>query len=213
MGEVLFNEYQDLSLYFYLLKKAIYNMKNNYFNYLLNEHTNLLNEEIDNSYFIISKILYETEFIPLVPMDDNRVGDALLIRKEYHETILNEYHFVINKTCNVLELLIGISKRMAHELFRSNEEMSDKECVFELISNLGLDRYTDNYLMNVIKRPKIINQKINNIILDFISRRYEYNGNGNIFPIKNPKEDQRNVEIWYQMMAYLIEKMSIFRRF
>jgi hypothetical protein len=34
-------------------------------------------------------------------------------------------------------------------------------------------------------------------------RTYEPNGVGGFFPLENPNEDQREVELWYQMSAYV----------
>jgi hypothetical protein len=39
-----------------------------------------------------------------------------------------------------------------------------------------------------------------------VARGYDENGNGGLFPLKNPKEDQRKVEVWMQLNAYIIEK-------
>jgi hypothetical protein len=38
-------------------------------------------------------------------------------------------------------------------------------------------------------------------------RLYTTSGYGGLFPLEEPKEDQRKVEIWYQMMAYLGENL------
>jgi hypothetical protein len=45
-----------------------------------------------------------------------------------------------------------------------------------------------------------------NAILDRVIRReYEPDGTGGFFPLQNPLEDQTQVEIWYQMAAYINE--------
>ena len=43
----------------------------------------------------------------------------------------------------------------------------------------------------------------------FINRQYEANGEGGLFPLKGVCEDQREVEIWYQMNAYLYEHHGV----
>ena len=36
-------------------------------------------------------------------------------------------------------------------------------------------------------------------------RSYAFDGYGGLFPLRKPHQDQRNIEIWYQMQAYLME--------
>lgn len=40
------------------------------------------------------------------------------------------------------------------------------------------------------------------------SRYYKSDGFGGLFPLSNPMGDQRYVEVWYQMMAYLAENVT-----
>lgn len=138
--------------------------------------------------------LYCKFFYSLIPYDNNRGLDGLDLRKEYE----NENHILMlrqdmNRPCNLLEMLIALSRRMAFILFDPGiikSEHDEAEYFWLLISNLKLDT---NYRNNL------------NIIEIFLERQYNYNGEGGLFPLKNPKQDQRNVEIWYQMMAYLNE--------
>ena len=48
-------------------------------------------------------------------------------------------------------------------------------------------------------------ENIDEILNKFIDRTYRASGYGGLFPLRHSKEDQRKVEIWYQMAAYLIE--------
>ena len=43
-----------------------------------------------------------------------------------------------------------------------------------------------------------------------LAREYSDNGHGGLFPLKNPKKDQRKVEIWYQMTEYINENYPIY---
>jgi hypothetical protein len=61
-----------------------------------------------------------------------------------------------------------------------------------MINNLDMDWLDPDDILDCIDR--------------FLSRKYDYNGVGGIFPLrKGASEDQRNVEIWYQMQSYLME--------
>ena len=80
-----------------------------------------------------------------------------------------------------------------------NEERVHK-WFWEMIDNLKLEQCSDED--PYIKEKTSNNNKLISIFLD---RRYNRFGNGGIFPLKHYTSDQREVEIWYQMMAYLDE--------
>ena len=43
------------------------------------------------------------------------------------------------------------------------------------------------------------------ILTKFMRREYDASGLGGLFALRYPKEDMRDIEIWYQMMSYLEE--------
>ncbi len=47
---------------------------------------------------------------------------------------------------------------------------------------------------------------IEEIIHNFVWRTYDSTGYGGLFPLDDPKEDQRKVEIWYEFCAWVEEK-------
>jgi hypothetical protein len=69
---------------------------------------------------------------------------------------------------------------------------------WKLIKNLKLHNMYDPLTS---RKVDIIDEKIEALIW----RTYEPDGSGGFFPLKNAKEDQTKVEIWYQMNAYVIE--------
>src|SRR5215475_243440 len=62
-----------------------------------------------NSYEDLFTRMYETEFVWFVPNDDNRMGDAEEIRREF----LNGSVRVWRRPISVLEILIALSRRCA----------------------------------------------------------------------------------------------------
>ena len=97
-------------------------------------------------------------------------------------------------------MLIALAQRLEFETALSKWEKSTAQWFWVLINNLGLDTFTDeNFDMEAVQEKVQI----------FLDRKYEKNGEGGLFPLKNPKEDQRRIEIWYQMSAYLFENYPI----
>jgi hypothetical protein len=68
-----------------------------------------------------------------------------------------------------------------------------------LLNNLGLEQCNDesDYDQNAV-----------DILLDqLIWREYLEDGRGGLFPLERPAEDQRDVELWYQLNAYVVERL------
>ena len=136
--------------------------------------------------------LFNEPFYHSVPNDDNRASEGQGLRDKFmndKEMKLDRYSY--SRSCSVLEMLIALSERMAFQIFNPMEEWEPNisGCFWEIIDNLKL-------------KP---NQSNAAIIHRLNSREYTEDGLGGIFPLDNPREDQRAVEIWYQMMAYLNE--------
>jgi len=134
------------------------------------------------------RILHDTEFVWFVPNDDNRIGDAFDLRREFWEG-----KPIPRKGVSVLEVLIALSRRLEF-----NADGEKEIWAGQLLKNLGLDKMYDP-----VTRRKA--EKIEEIVNTFIWRTYEVNGQGGLFPLTHIKEDQTKVEIWYQMHAYIIE--------
>jgi hypothetical protein len=73
------------------------------------------------------------------------------------------------------------------------------DCFWDIVNNLHLEKYTDN---NYTRSSE---KQVATRIDRFINRTYRPNGQGGLFPLIKPHEDQTKVEIWYQMSAYLME--------
>jgi len=136
--------------------------------------------------------LFDESFHYFVPNDDNRASDGTALRDEYMDetgrTLVRYFYF---RPCSVLEMLIALSERMAFEIFNPMKEPDPDRsgCFWEIIDNLKL-------------KP---NQSNTAIIHRLNCREYMESGLNGMFPLEDHREDQRAVEIWYQMMAYLNE--------
>ena len=148
-------------------------------------------------------VLHQTDFIDLVPNDDNRAGDGKKLR-EVFSTVTRSSANLGNDPCSILELLIGLAIRIEHVLGTPETYDQTDRWFWEMVRNLGLILYQDDDLDESSKRKQ--NEEI---LGRFVRREYTDLGKGGLFPLKWAREDQRRVEIWYQMMVYLDQFHSI----
>ena len=149
------------------------------------------------SYYELFKVLHNIEYVWLVLGDDNRAEYG----KELRRTFMNVHRQPVpygwnSEPCSVLEMLIAFASEAEFET-----DISSPEWFWRFLSTLRLDHLTDAVPQNP--------DYIETIIDTFIWRKYDYYGNGGLFPLDHPQQDQRNVEIWYQFCAYVHERALI----
>lgn len=156
---------------------------------------------------LLLKKLHSTEFYSIVPNDDNRGEDGKRLRDIFYDEMRLRANtasfFVPDGPCTVLEVLIGIAIRMESQLMDNPRTMQMPECFWILIDNLEISHCNDSEYFN-----QYGGEVIDEAIEIFLSRRYERNGSGGLFPLKSHRQDQRDVEIWYQMMSWLMENFE-----
>lgn len=147
------------------------------------------------TYWNLLKELFTTEFVWLIPNDDNRAEDGKALRAEFvlEKDLVDVAFEWVELGCSVLELMVGLSRRLSFEA-----EGESHFWFWQLLENLGIDRICDT-----ARLPK---DDIDQILYQVIFRDYEANGQGGFFPLKRTNEDQRRVELWYQLSAYVLEQ-------
>lgn len=167
-----------------------------YFVWLYSQVGSVKNRNRAKTYWELLRLLYQKEFMWSNPMDANRAQDGKDLRYHFRDetgTDLNDNGW-LDYGCSMLELLVALSAKLA---FEGEGEVQD--WFWDLIDNLGLTGCTDANPPD----PNIIEE-----ILDKVIRReYAPNGAGGLFPLAHSHEDQRDVEIWYQAQAYLLERL------
>jgi hypothetical protein len=138
-------------------------------------------------------LLFRKEFVWFVPNDDNRAVDGKDLRREFLEATNQEGtpDFLLIG-CSMLELLIGLSRRLAFEA-----DGMPRDWFWLLMKNVSLSKFTDDKPLPV--------DRVDDILERIIWRTYNPDGIGGLFPRSNPEEDQRTVELWYQMSGYLLD--------
>lgn len=161
-----------------------------YFNWLC---AKVLDPHINN-YYDLMRILHSTEFVWSSLGDKNRKEDGLELRDYFlNESGWEKEPLWFNEPCSVLEVLIAFAQRVS---FQTDIPVRDWFHIF--LNNLRLDEYRQ------VSRDDI--PIIEEILHVFIWRTYDSHGYGSLFPLDNPVDDQRDVEVWYQFCAWADEK-------
>ena len=149
------------------------------------------------------------EFRWSVDYDENRQADGFDLRELYvhhhPRTRRNDIRLLMEEPVSMLEVLIGIAKRLDFQLYDPEISSSGINYRFdELIINLELNDLDDSTDWSS-GRP---GRKVDDVMEVLLDRTYDADGNGSLFPLSenSHKVDMREVEIWYQMMEYMAEK-------
>lgn len=165
-----------------------------YLTWLYSQVGSVTERNPSRSYWKVLRQLYTKPFVWLIPNDDNRAEDGRTLRIDFlrEEQIDSTDPEWMQLECSMLELLIGLSQRLAFQ-----DDGEPLGWFWHLMENLGLEKYNDNTLV-----PE---KEIDKLLDEVIWRTYRRNGAGGLFPLKRARENQRDVELWDQMHAYLLE--------
>ena len=143
--------------------------------------------------------LHNTRFTYLIPKDANRAEDGLDLRRRFallrgDDRLPDVIMDILDGPCSVLEMIVALAIR-CEENIMDDPAYGDRtrQWIWAMITSLGLGGMTD---MNFDRFAA------DEIISDFLNRRYAPNGKGGLFTIKRCKADLRTVEIWVQLLWY-----------
>lgn len=172
-------------------------LKERYFNWM----TVLVmpQDRIRRKYSMLLNALDESIFHFTIPLDENRLIDGMDLRYRFgHQNNIPEE--VIREQLDItsvsmLEMMVALALR-GEEHIMDDPSMGNQMSTWfwEMINSLKLNSMSnDNFDQRwVAFRIDIL-----------LNHSYEYNGEGGLFTIPNPRQDLRTVEIWYQMCWYL----------
>lgn len=138
--------------------------------------------------------------------DIDREKDGLELRKEWpNDSLDGEFHII---PCTMLEMIIGISKRMSEQLMDEGGEDKTAQYFWEIMENLGLTCMDDD---NFGWETGLAQKKIAKTCEILCKRQYNPDGTGGgMFPMPGLLGiNQKKMEIWYQMQEYINWKYGI----
>lgn len=147
------------------------------------------------SYRKLLEFLHSVEFTYTISRDENRAKDGINLRYRFSLGYDGVLDILEGPPCSILEMMAALAIR-CEETIMDDALIGDRtgQWFWNMIVSLGLGSMTDNnfdesYAEDVVKR--------------FLERKYERNGKGGLFTVRDCKRDLRKVEIWYQLCWYL----------
>lgn len=166
-----------------------------YLTWLYSQASSVKLRRPSRTYWNLFRQLYTKECVWFIPNDDNRLEDGRELRELflYEQRAEDPPREWLDLGCSFLELLIGLSRRLSFET-----EREARDWFWEMLQNLGISTYTDASSYS----EEEVDDKLDNVLW----RTYKHNGEGGLFPLKHAREDQRDVELWYQLSAYILQE-------
>jgi len=122
--------------------------------------------------------------------DGTELRDEFLSELSVHEVDPEWYGI----GCSIMEMLVALARKASFE-----SDLEASKWFWILIENAGLREFNDATYSpdNAAEVDEILDR--------IIYRTYEPNGTGGLFPLARSEEDQRKVELWYQLAAYILD--------
>lgn len=154
----------------------------------------------DISYRKLLMHLHNTEFIFQLAKDENRASDGVDLRYHFARTAdLDEpFEFImecLDGPCSVLEMMIALAIRCERD-YMDDPLYGDRstQWFWEMVVNLNLGSMVDT---------RYDKHYVDKVLFDFLHRKYERDGRGGLFRVRNYDGDMRKLEIWHQMCYFL----------
>ena len=148
------------------------------------------------SYRKLLSHLHSITFTYSIKHDVNRAEDGIDLRYRYamHHGFTDVPECLYGP-CSVLEMILALAIR-CEETIMDDPNVGDRtgQWFWLMIDNLGLRMMTDD-----VYDP----EAVDDIISRFLHRKYEPDGTGGLFKLKDCEYDLRKVQIWHQMCWFL----------
>lgn len=153
----------------------------------------------NNSFDRLLEHLHSIEFKYHMISDGDRARDGVSLRRRFALSMSDmSYTYIIrclDGPCSILEMILALAIRCEEEIM-NDPQVGDRtsQWFWGMITNMGLGGMADR---------RFDEEYVDDIIARFLERKYEPNGRGGLFYIRNSEVDVRRVSIWVQMCYYL----------
>jgi hypothetical protein len=173
-------------------------MNDPYFHWLC-KRVNIPHEK---NYMKMAHELHCIKFEPgsAIETDSNRANDGLRQRVIFMDRYGPQGSSSNRGACTMLEFLIGLAQRMSFIMGSEENDLHTAHYFWKLIGNLRLLKLSDDRY-DELNGDFFVQEAVDRVLF----RTYERDGRGGLFPLKRCFQDQRTVEIWYQMQNWLQE--------
>lgn len=148
------------------------------------------------NYSELLNALHGILFYYSIPMDENRMRDGIDLRYRFiQERGYSErevYHTIQNgNSCSMLEMMVALALKGDDRVLYDYETGSKAFLIFTIM----LESLQIAHMVNIHFDIRYVEYRIDRLL----NRDYDFNGNGGLFTVENPRRDMRHVDIWYQM--------------
>lgn len=167
---------------------------------------------MDRNYIFLAHILHSMSFYSLVNHDSNREKDGIRLRATWLDLMDEEADALgvgrplyppdsLDGPCSVFEMMIALAMRLESDIMQ-NDTIGPRGAMWfwAMLENLGLSNLDDRHPIN--------ENAVRTVVQNMLDRNYDRYGVGGLFPIRNPSEDQSQVELWRQAQAWLQENYT-----
>ena len=157
----------------------------------------------DVDHVILFDVLYDTEYVWWLERDGDRARDGIYLRARFeHDSGLPCPEGWDDWPCSFLEFVVGLAFTMDEMLMYSPDVNGIPRWFWLMMENCGLAEFDDR---TMLEGGKAASDAVAALVRGILDREYDYDGSGGLFPLHHPEEDQRNVEYWVQMNAFVME--------
>ena len=161
-------------------------LKTEYLCYLMNRVQ--LDAEGDSGYLRLCEKLQDTEFLPIIEMDENRCSDCRRLRYDYGEGWYGEAGDILDgllgENGTMMEFLVVMAEKMQYDLYDSIYEAGVGKWFREMLQNCGLISACNKRFE---EDPKETEEAVANILDTVIFRKTGWDGEDGLFPLRWPK--------------------------
>lgn len=153
------------------------------------------------SFHRLLMFLYNRDYVPACEMDVCRAADGINLRYRFateNDIPYAALHEEFNGApCSMLEMMVALAVRIEEHIMEDSSAGNRVgQWFWNMVVSLGMaamddQRFSEDRAEFIVKR--------------FMNRDYQPNGAGGLFTLAYPTEDMSQIDIWYQLMAYLNE--------